>query len=69
MLEKLSIKSSPINGAKLYKWNLNSTKYFKKYHNELHAGVNAKTLTTNRKKTQNKQSFKGFFPTSLFRIS
>jgi len=37
MLEKLSIKSSPINGAKLYKWNLNSTKYFTKYHYKLHA--------------------------------
>jgi len=26
MFEKLSIKSSPINGAKLYKWKLTSTK-------------------------------------------
>jgi len=49
MLEKLSIKSRPINGAKLYKWKLNSTKYFKIYHNKLHSDDNTKKLTTNRK--------------------
>jgi len=49
MLEKLFIKSRPINQAKLYKWDLNSTKYFKKYLNKLHAGPNTNKLTTNRK--------------------
>jgi len=49
MLEKLITKSRPINQAKLYKWNVNSTKYFKKYLNKLHERINTKKFKTNRK--------------------
>lgn len=49
MLEKLSINSRPINQAKLYTWNINSTKYFKKFLKKLHARGNTKKLKKNRK--------------------